>query len=489
MPAFDKERNILFLLLFVYLLTKVPLLFTSPLVLDEALYAVNIQEELKHPTPIPVYLNQQVGWKPPLFFFVYAPFVLLFQNFFPLEITFRLPTLVFGLINVMLLYFMIKKLYDKIELAFYTALIFSGFYLTSFVNTSVLVDTLTLTFILSALYCYVNTSWGNHRYAAAVIFTFLAFFTKLWVAAIIPVLALAWAFTHSKQMLGSRYFLISLSSLFFAALSYSVYVDTFATHGIFQDVSVGYTLTKRIFGLPELLQSVIIGTITPLFGMLSVWLGFTVIGLWKTWKQYKFVFFWLLLTIFPLISGYFMPWYFLPVLPAFAFFSAQLFLTDKKETGYFDIICCLLVISMGMVIGFFYHHNTGDAYEFAQKEAGEFLAFKENVLVIGNYAPTVVAYKTITEIKHSGDYLDFGWIIPGSDNEDIIRAYIEDYNTTKFNATTNIMNAMPPAHDPPVYKKTSLISKFKYVVLVGFENVSTSGSLIYNKSGVRIYER
>ena len=76
-------------------------------------------------------------------------------------------------------------------------------------------------------------------------------------------------------------------------------------------------------------------------------------------------------------------------------------------------------------------------YQF-QKQAGEFLAFKDNVAIIGTYAPTIMSYKILNEQKFSGDYNDFGIVwAPGNTSEAAIQELVDNYHTDKVEVMGN----------------------------------------------------
>lgn len=490
-----KEKNLFIIIAALYFILRIPLFFTSPLVLDEGLYAINIQEQINNPSIVPIFLGQAVGWKPPLFFWVYAPLVFILEKL-PLDIVFvfGLPTLVFGLINVFLLYFIIQKVYGNQELSFYTTLIFTGFYLNSHVNTTVLIDTFNLTLILSAIYCCVNTKWDNRRFLAVALFTILAFFTKLWVAAVIPVVVLSWAFFHSKGSLKNNWFIPSLLVLPLAFLLYNLYIHVFSSTSLFQDASPAYTIMQRMFDGGNFLATfygLMIESLGPLFGLITIWVGFFAFSIFKNWKKFSAMTI-LSFLIFPVALGArYMPWYFLPVLIPIAFFSALLILTDKKNgPDLFGFVFCILILFITFIVGYLFYHYSGYDNEFAQTEVAYLLAFKPNVLIVGDYSPTLMSYKIVTESRKNGKYLDFGVIIPSNNNTYMpkdIQIFIYDYYNNDLDVSSNMMDIMPPSAKHQLYRKNTSITQFDYIVLNRMYNITLNETLIYNKSGVLVY--
>jgi hypothetical protein len=176
-------------------------------------------------------------------------------------------------------------------------------------------------------------------------------------------------------------------------------------------------------------------------------------------------------------------------LPAIAFFSALLFVSQNKSAvpDALGFAFCLLILLLFFLTGFGFHHYNGYNNEFAQKEAASILAFKPNVLVVGKYAVTFVSYKIATESRQNGNYLDFGWVMP-VDSEEAVHVYITDYNSRQFPISSNVMDTMPPIENPKYYRKNTSIKQFDYILVNGHDGIFSDGDLIYNKSQVQIYK-
>src|SRR5262249_48487519 len=141
-----------------------------------------------------------------------------------------------------------------------------------------------------------------------------------------------------------------------------------------------------------------------------LWLSLSVYGFWKHWKDNLFLSAWYALTIFPFLFSGLLTWYYLPVLPAMCYFASLTLAVwkGKEKTDpllwFFLGFLILLVVAAS---GFVYLRFFGPYFE--QREAGLMLSGKENVLVIGDYYPGVIAYKTVPEMRE-GKRIDFGWI-------------------------------------------------------------------------------
>ena len=466
----------------LYLAIRIPLLSYLPFIQDEAVYTVQISVQMAHFSFVPTYLGSGTDWKPPLFFWVYAVLVKpLLATSLPLEAAFKLPTLLFGLVSVLLVYYLIKAMTSNRELAFMTTLIYTGIFLVVYVNTTVLIDTFMMTLILAGILCYVNASCGRWRFLAGGLFTFLAYMTKFWLALVIPLIAIAYFMDTDRKVLKDRMFLASLLSILVAYLVFSV---LFTYPGTVQDASFLYTIQNRL--LTEHTLSDFVASFGMFFMFSIVWLGVSLIGVWKFCRSEHVMALWLALIIFPIVGGVYMLWYYLPVMVPVAFFSARLVLDDrgKQKLDWFCVCFAMLIMIAGLGLGFAYYSQLMNSYD-GQKTAGELIAFKDNTVIVGDYCPAVVAYKILEETR-AGSEKDFGWILAVNATDSMVRDFISDYNTSNYSFSPDF-GTMFDASDT-MYRKPSNITQPDYVVLCGFPNVTVSGTLLSNESDVRVFE-
>ena len=130
-----KQPLFLLSLFFSYLIIRLLLISYVPFVRDEALYVQMINEQIEDITFIPTYLGHPVDWKPPVFFWVYSFFVR-FLITLPLsdEIIYRLPTVIFGFLNLFIVFFLSKKLSNSTEVAKVVSIIYSFNFLVIYLN-------------------------------------------------------------------------------------------------------------------------------------------------------------------------------------------------------------------------------------------------------------------------------------------------------------------------------------------------------------------
>jgi hypothetical protein len=476
------ERMLLALVALLYLATRMPLLSYLPFIQDEAVYAVQIAEQMAHPSFVPTYLGLETGWKPPLFFWVYSVLAKpLMGAPLPLEAVFKLPTLLFGLANVLLIYYLIKAMTSNRELAFMTCLIHTGIFLVVYVNTSVLIDTFMMTLVLAGILCYVNQPWGRRRFIAGAAFTFLAFMTKFWLAILIPLIAAAYFMAKDRKAIHDWVFLASLLSIPAAYLAFSAF---FTYPGTIQDASFLYTIQNR------LVPRVSWGEIAASFGMFFiysiVWIGVSLVGAYKFWKTEPVMALWLALSVFPMLGGIFMPWYYLPVMVPVAFFSARLLLDDsgKSRLDWFCASFAMLIMVAGLAMGFAYYSQLASDYG-GQKTAGELIAFRDNAVIVGDYCPATVAYKVLEEARN-GSGRDFGWILASNVTDSAVRAFASDYHTSDYSFSPHFDTMF--TETGTMYRKPSNITASEYVVVCGYPNVTAPGRMLSNQSDVRVFK-
>jgi len=214
-------------------------------------------------------------------------------------------------------------------------------------------------------------------------------------------------------------------------------------------------------------------------------------GLWKEWRENIAMAVWYCLIVFPIIAGNAMPFYYLPVMPPFAFFSALALLKNERKevvVDWFFLFMLVLVILVGAGLGSLLYQEIQKSY-YPQKEAGELVAFRENVLVVMRhyYAPGIISYKALEEKRLYGRWLDFGWVLYDSEYENIT-AFLDNYHAVGNDVINGSFAKMFFEHH--TYRKDTNITKFEYVAMTGTGNETLSGTLLYDKSDViMIYQK
>jgi 4-amino-4-deoxy-L-arabinose transferase-like glycosyltransferase len=424
-----EERLWLIALLLLTILVRLPFLGLQALVLDEALYAGIIDETIAHPQAIPHYLGQEVAWRPPLFFFAYAPFAdALLKSGLQTEVAYRLPSAILGTINVLLVYLFARRLWGR-DVAFAASALFSGSGLVIYVNSTVLADTLLLTFIMLAMNFYVLGQQERRLFLAAGVFAACAFLVKTVVALIIPVLAVSYFATRERGALLDKYF---IASFFILALAAGGYFLAFEDRQAIVDEYL-HNATDKLpsadagGALERLMRSAI-----PFVALSFYMVGFYVSGAWQLRGDY-FVLAWLAMGIFALFGGQWMPWYFMPIAPMLSVCAGHLFAKGGLNVLGKAVIAACIVAMVGST---YWVMSSLDFGANGERDAGIYLAGKENVLVAGSYSPSVVFYKNHFDGKGGRGLC---WSIPGEGsnitNPEYMVRVAQDYaglNSTKL---------------------------------------------------------
>jgi hypothetical protein len=475
-------------------MVRLPFLSTLPLMKDEVVYSIMIEEQVEQKTMIPTLFGYEVPWKPPLFFWTYSLIVPLLKNpdFFnvlPLEAIYRLPTLFFGLINLILFYYIMKRMVGKGPELFLTTFIFNVMLFTVYITNTVLLDTYTFTFIFLALLCYLKKEWPQWRFIVAGILVFLGFMTKLLLAAVAPVIALIYFFFNDRKVLFNPLFVISLLAVPIAAFSfYSMFENReLPTNVYLIDIFGKFFLTGTLI---EQLKA----SFSMFFFTTNIWFALSLFGLYKYWKDNLTMSTWYALIVIPLFAAPFMPWHFFMIIPPVVYFAAKVLLYENKKLKLdaFFVFGLSIVLIISIFFTNWFYLDFSRSYR-AEREVGDFLAFKENVAVIGDYTPTIISNKILTEKLYNGSYLDFGWIFFTKEvanksewEPTVISDFAKDYHTKKYETYDGDFSMM--FWKRGIFRKDTNISKFDYIVITGYANASADGELIYNRDGIRIYK-
>ncbi|MBD3210108.1 hypothetical protein GF318_01885 [Candidatus Micrarchaeota archaeon] len=483
------ESTLLLIIFFVYLLTRLPPLLTMPLILDEAVYSVMIEEQMANPSLIPTFLGHFTSWKPPLFFWVYSVFSRLPL---PFEAVYRFPSFLFGLASVVMLYKYFRRLELGRYVSFFSALIFLFSFISLYPDSTALTDSLLFFLIIGSLYAYSQKELGSWRFGIGFLLSFAAFFVKHLVAFVIPLLAILYFYTYEKKKLRSPVFLVSLLA---APLAFAAHILLLGSLGLADDL-YQTEMQVHIFGTSfEAAVLTVEGSITTLFMMLVPWLPLSFFGFWKYWRENALMSVWYLLVLVPLAGAYYMPWYFLPALPAASYFTAlTLVKWEGKENvdlfflGVFTVLVLLWAVSVVL------YYDSLYKYLIPQKEVGLLLSGKENVLVLGHYPPGTISYKMNTE-RRKGSVKDFGWVLSHPDNTEVnLSKFVYDYRGSHYSSIVNgSFNGMFTQHKT-VFRKDTNVTEFDYVAAVVLPHardtaVSVPGSeVIYNRSYITVYK-
>jgi len=477
-------RKIFILLFLVFLIPRLSLIEYIPLKLDECLYAIMIEEQAETLTLVPTFFGYAVWWKPPVFFWVMSFFAQLLRpmSFLSIEAFYRLPNVLFGFINTVLVYLVAKHITKDEKFALVNGFVFALLPLTILVDTSLLIDPLNLMFILASVYLYLLGEKKNGLFFAGGVFSFLAVLTKLFNALSIPIIIAAYFFQHNRKVLRKREFLLSL--LFIPAaflVNYAVYEDKAQASEMLLD-----SFQNKIVGHLSSL-SFIYASVYPLFALTGVWLALALVGFFKYWKRELVYAAWFALIIFPLVGGTWMVWYFLPIMPPMVYFASLALAKDEKgktNTDKFFLVVFALIVLISILLSSIIFATLNEAHT-PKKLAGEFIASKENVLIIGEYGPGIFAYKVLEE-KKAGEVLDFGLVIV-LDNNSMIEEFIDDYYGP---SGENIRdgNFGPMFYESGIYRKDTNLTEFDYVVLSNLEEMKLNGSIVFNEGNVTIYK-
>ncbi len=481
----EKDVRTAALIAAAYIIPRLILLVLMPLVLDEALFTMMSNEQALHPTAIPTLFGYPISWKPAPFFWTYA--LLAWPSLklgLPLEVAYRLPSLLFGLLSLPLLYAVMRKAgaSKSVSLVSVVVFIFSG--TSIYPQSTALTDSPMLFFILLSIYLYLEEGMGRWRFLAAGAAAFASFFFKVFFAFIPPILAVVFFYSRDRKTLKDPVFLASLAFPFIAG-AINLYMlqgvglgDTFFMGNAVSHLVSGNGIGGQLLGMLDSLDN--------LFLFSPLWLGLSIVGFAKRWRENLFMSAWYALLAIPLLSSLVLPWYYLPVLPAIAYFAAvALVRADGKEKAdsFFYFTLALMALSSlvfyGVLEYFVYQHYL------PEKEAGLAVAGKANVLIIGFYTPSVAAYKVLEEARQ-GESLDFGWMILNPVNSSRIDYYVRDYNYSGFNLTQGSFDRIFLSNG--TFRKDSGVSRFDYVVVAGArEYRPANSSVIYSDDQTSLY--
>ncbi len=483
---------ILFFLFFSFFLS-----LYLPLIQDENLHSIILYEQTLDPfSLVPTLFSYPISWKPFLFFWTYAPFYSL-----PISpaISLRLPSILFGLLSLITTREFLKNLqFSSLQIFAILSMVVTSI---SFMYSGYVIhpDMMINFFVILSLYL-ISRKDADLRISLLVgLLAFIGVFVKTIFAFLIPFLCFFYFLFYCRQ---KAFSLHSLVILIGAGLGFATHFLVLELGSPGLGIQAYYTdffvahLTHSFDPFSKIIAT--LGGIQTIFETQLIWFVLSIFGFASNYKKQPFFSFWYLLCIPLIISQMFAPWYFLPVIIPISFFALSFISRIKKDLTFHDfdkfekVVFSLFFISSFILLCFQFYDTS--IYRFGnQKVAGEFLANKENVLIIGDYAPGIVGHKMHTEIKSIGKPLDFGWFfnLNQSDFAALIPVIYSNYSALVPNTKTGSFTDLYFVNSN-FRKDSNLTGNFTYVAFVNNENPFTNGRLVLNESNgnkrILVYE-
>jgi 4-amino-4-deoxy-L-arabinose transferase-like glycosyltransferase len=404
MEFYKKNKNTIFIS--IILLSSLALglyyLHNSPFHNDEAVYAEIIDEFIRNPAPVPYFMGHITSWKPPLGFAVYSLFIYLFNAVQPgmaIEILYRLPPLIFGVLSAIALYFMARKLYGE-EVALLSSLIFAINPIAIVVSDTLILETIASFLLISGILLYMEGEKDRRYMYYAGLIAALLFFTKTILAFLLPALGIAYYFgsrkmSHDAEM--GRSFLISLSGVPLAMLLYAIIFQIYAPLGQGADIRVSY-IYDMFRAYPQTGLSLLTNTVQflklTLPWSIMFFGGLLLMNIKK--REDRFLYLWLVLMLVFLGAGQFYTWYYIYILPPFSIICSRAALQIKNSKFFVPVLFLLLILSLPNVSNpeFTDYQLSASSVIAERVEAGYFLRNATNVMMISSDGlPEVVFYK------------------------------------------------------------------------------------------------
>jgi hypothetical protein len=406
---------------------------------DEAVYAEIIDEFIKKPTFLPNFLGHVISWKPPLTFITYSFFIRLFNIIMPeapLEVTYRLPSLIFGVLSVLTFYFLVRKLYNE-ELAFTSALIFSVMNILILTNELLLLDSLVLFLLIIGVLFYVDAERNPKYFYLAGLSGALLFFTKTFLGFMLPLLGIAY-YLNNKEIKKDKKmavpFIISIIAVPLAMAIYTFLFYSFAPR--VSDLNFSYLYDMlRIVGEKGVAPN-FMSNLNYLFNLIFPWslLPFAgLIGFNISKKNDALTLTWAAIAVLPMMANLSYFWYYPPVLPAFCILCAKGLFKIKKPALIIAVFLIFYIVSypyfnkndlLVNILQIFPNYNVSVESE---RSIGMFLQNKTEILTMTDQGiPGVIFYKFHSE--QNPEYSKFMQIVtdPGSPAGYIAFEFAED---------------------------------------------------------------
>ncbi|QLJ52201.1 MAG: phospholipid carrier-dependent glycosyltransferase [Candidatus Fermentimicrarchaeum limneticum] len=398
-----KNRNVVFIsvLFLVSFIIRFCYLPSFPIYGDEAAYAEIIDEFIRSPTIIPHFLGHSISWKPPLGFVTYSAVITglyAINPNIPVEIAYRIPPLIFGVLSTLSLYFLVRKLYDE-ETAFLSSLIFATTAISVVLSETILLDQLMLFLLICGIMLFIDGRKDPKYLYYAGLVGGLLFLTKSIMAFMLPALAIAY-YVGDKEIRNNpamrKAFLVSLLAVPLAMVFYAIVFFALSPSGRGGDITVSYVYdflrayvynTSLFSHTAEFIKLTAVWSILFFSGLLTMKISN---------REDRFVFIWLILMLVLLGAGQFYPWYYLPILPPFAMVCAKSLMQIKRKKFFVPVVMILLIFSLP----YFANKAFMDTFlspmqvNSERAQVGMFLREKNDVLSITQRGvPEIVFYK------------------------------------------------------------------------------------------------
>jgi len=487
MLKFDSlsRPQMLLIIVAIYLVTHLAVLTYLPFITDECVYTIMIEEQIEHPTTVLTFLGYPVSWKPPMMFWTYSLFAEVLRGLpIPIEAVYRLPGTVFGLANALLVFLIFERLMKDTRAAFLVSMVYLTSFLPIHVDSNVLTDTMCGTAIFAGILAYMHGTADRRMFILGGVLTFIAYFIKNINAATVPVVAAALVFEKDRKMLLDPWFLVSLVAFPLATYLFN------ANLGEVAGADIAFITQQTLLNNLDLIR--VMSSIFYVFLMVVTWFTVSLFGFWKNWNRSLMMTVWYCLAIFPLFGGTFMPAYFYPVMPAMAYFAFQFIYRDVDGKPRTDTLFWFAMVSMAiacLALGAVVHTMFYGVYV-EDKNAGEFLAGKGNVLIVGDYAPGIFSYKMLEEKRATGRWLDYGLILLPNTSAELYWPFIKNYSAEYADVMDGSFNAA--FAENLIYRKDTNITAFDYVCVISNRTVNPGGKLVYsrlgNQSSIQIFD-
>ena len=198
------RRNEIALFIGAFLLyLAIVLIFQYWFVGDEGYYSVSIYEALKNgPNLYITFLGVPVFWKPFLMVDVYALIAGPLSGM-PAQIAYRIPSVLFSAINVVLVYALAKEFVDE-KKALLTSIVYALNPIILIFGTKIFMETLAMTFIFAGMYATIALCKGKRWTLGVALAIIGAAFSKSTTIGLMGLLLYAaYAFFANRKKLGS----------------------------------------------------------------------------------------------------------------------------------------------------------------------------------------------------------------------------------------------------------------------------------------------
>ncbi|MCX6776161.1 MAG: glycosyltransferase family 39 protein [Candidatus Micrarchaeota archaeon] len=418
MELHKKNRNAVFISILLLLSLAIRLFYlpSTPIYGDGAVYAEIIDEFIHSPAPVPYFMGHIISWKPPLGFAVYSFFIYLFNSVtpgVPLEVIYRLPPIIFGVLSTLAVYFLARKLYGD-DVAFLSSLIFTINPVAIVVSEDLLLETMVSFLLISGVLLYMEGEKNRKYIYYAGLVGALLFFTKSIIAFLLPALGIAY-YLGSKKMAHDaemgRSFLISLSAVPLAMILYALIFHIYAPLGQGADIRISYIydIFFRVYGSSDklmLLANTIQFLRLTLPWSIMFFGGLLLINLKN--REDRFIYAWLVLMLVFLGANQFYVWYLLLALPPFSIVCARVALQIRNRKFFIPVLFLFFMTALPHLSNpeFMEPYLNNNNVTTDRVEVGLFLRDKTNIMTISEDGlPEIVFYKFHGE--RTPDYAGF----------------------------------------------------------------------------------